>query len=106
MAILIISKREGFRRAGVEHSETPTIYADDRFTRQQVAALKAEPMLIVREVDAEEPAGIPAKPWDSMTVAELKAYAAAKQIDLGGASKKDDILAAIAVAEADAGDAQ
>ena len=57
MGILIASKRDGFRRAGVEHSSAPTLYADDRFTEEQLAALKAEPMLIVHEVD-DEPKGV------------------------------------------------
>lgn len=57
MGILITSKREGFRRAGVEHSSTPTLHADDRFTKEQLAALKAEPMLIVHCVN-DEPEGI------------------------------------------------
>lgn len=100
MAILIISKKEGFRRAGVEHSETPTVYSEDRFTPQQLAEIKAEPMLIVQEGIAE-PDGISAKPWDKMTVAELKAYAAEHKIDLGEATKRDDILAVIAAAEGD-----
>lgn len=37
-----------------------------------------------------------------MRVEELKAYAAEKGIDLGDASKKEDILAKIAAAEASA----
>ena len=40
----------------------------------------------------------PAKPDGDMTVDELKAYAAEHGIDLTGASKKDDILAAIQAA--------
>ena len=40
----------------------------------------------------------PAKPVGEMTVDELKAYAAEHGIDLTGASKKDDILAAIQAA--------
>ena len=35
------------------------------------------------------------KPVDMMTVAELRAYAEGKGIDLGTATKKEDILAAI-----------
>lgn len=100
MGILITSKRDGFRRAGVEHSSTPTLYADGHFTKEQLAALGAEPMLIIQPVGLE-PEGIPPKPWDNMTVAELKAYAAAKQIDLGGATRRDDIAMAIAAAEGD-----
>ena len=57
MGILIASKRDGFRRAGVEHSSTPTLYADDRFTDEQLAALEAEPMLVVHHVE-DEPEGV------------------------------------------------
>lgn len=41
----------------------------------------------------------PAKPVGEMTAEELKAYAAEHNIDLTGASKKDDILAAIQAAQ-------
>ena len=57
MGILIASKRDGFRRVGVEHSSTPTLYADDRFTDEQLAALEAEPMLVVHHVE-DEPEGV------------------------------------------------
>lgn len=101
MGILIASKRDGFRRAGVEHSSTPTLYTDEHFTKEQLAALKAEPMLIVQEVE-DEPEGVKEKTLDKMTVPELKAYAAEHQIDLGDATKREDILAAIATAEGEA----
>lgn len=45
--IRITSKQEGFRRAGMAHSIKPKEYADDKFSKEQLAALKAEPMLIV-----------------------------------------------------------
>lgn len=48
--IRIRSKREGFRRCGIAHSEKPTDYRDDKFTKQQLAQLKAEPMLFVDEL--------------------------------------------------------
>lgn len=35
------------------------------------------------------------KPLDKMSIAELKAYAEQNQIELGGATKKDEILAII-----------
>jgi hypothetical protein len=57
MGILIISKRDGFRRAGIEHPSTPTLHDDDRFTKEQLAALEAEPMLIVQYVE-DEPEGV------------------------------------------------
>lgn len=48
--IRITSKIDGFRRAGVAHPAAPTEYPDDKFNKEQLAALKAEPMLIVELV--------------------------------------------------------
>lgn len=45
--IRIISKKEGFRRCGISHSEEPKFYPDNRFTKPQLKQLQAEPMLIV-----------------------------------------------------------
>ena len=60
MGILITSKRAGFRRAGIEHPDTPTLYEDAKFTDEQLAALEAEPMLIVQRVDGN-PKGVKGK---------------------------------------------
>ena len=49
--IRITSKRDGFRRAGIAHPATPTDYANEVFTKQQLAQLKAEPMLVVEEIE-------------------------------------------------------
>ena len=57
--IRITSKVEGFRRAGIAHPASPTDYANDAFTKQQLAQLKAEPMLVVEELD-DKPADKPA----------------------------------------------
>lgn len=46
----IAAKRDGFRRAGMAHSKTPTDYPAGFFTADQLAALKAEPMLTVEEL--------------------------------------------------------
>lgn len=51
----------------------------------------------VEEVADDEPAE---KPLEKRTAAELKKYAADNSIDLGEATKKEDILAAIAAAAA------
>lgn len=48
--ITIISKRDGFRRAGIQHSSTATQYPDNHFSAAQLALLKAEPMLFVTDV--------------------------------------------------------
>lgn len=55
MPIRIVSKKEGFWRCGVQHSTTPTIYPDDRFTPEQLAQLQAEPMLVVDVLPEEKP---------------------------------------------------
>lgn len=54
--VRITSKLDGFRRAGVAHPATPTEYQDDAFSEEQLAALKAEPMLTV-ELVSEAPKG-------------------------------------------------
>lgn len=52
--IKITSKRHLFRRGGVAHPKGPVEYADDRFTKKDLAILQAEPMLTV-EVLKDEP---------------------------------------------------
>ena len=78
MGILIASKRDGFRRAGIEHSSTPTLYADDRFTPEQLDALEDEPMLIVHHVD-DEPEGVKAKAAEQSETPDLKTAKDAEQ---------------------------
>lgn len=48
--LLITSKIEGFRRCGVAHSVAPTEWNDDYFSDEQIARLKAEPMLTVEQL--------------------------------------------------------
>jgi hypothetical protein len=45
MKLSITSKREGFRRAGRAWSEAPTVVDSKDFTKAQLAAIDAEPML-------------------------------------------------------------
>jgi len=45
--ITIVSKKDGFRRCGIAHSQAPVEYADDRFTAEDILALQAEPTLVV-----------------------------------------------------------
>lgn len=49
--IEITARREGFRRCGVAHSATTKEWPVDAFTPEQLAVLKADPMLIVVERD-------------------------------------------------------
>lgn len=61
------------------------------------AAIEKKDLVVEDETDKETGS----KSLEDMTIAELKAYAAEKEIDLGVATRKDDILAAIKAAEAE-----
>ncbi len=52
--IRIIAKREGFRRCGVAHSETPTLHDVGAFTSDQLEALKGDGMLVVDVVEVDD----------------------------------------------------
>ncbi|GAB7078761.1 HI1506-related protein [Megalodesulfovibrio paquesii] len=54
MPIVIIAKKDGFRRCGVSHSGQPTTWPEDRFTPEELAILQAEPMLVVQVVPETE----------------------------------------------------
>lgn len=82
--IRITAKQDGFRRAGITHSATPTEYPADRFTAEQWAQLQAEPMLVVEirpEPESEqtlvvengESSGQPLPPFDGETLREAPA---------------------------------
>ena len=47
MPIRIVSKRNGFRRCGISHPDKSVIYPDNKFTKDELKRLQAEPMLIV-----------------------------------------------------------
>lgn len=55
--IRITAKKDGFRRGGVAHPAKATDYADDRFTKAELKALAAEPMLTVEVLDDEAKGG-------------------------------------------------
>lgn len=57
--IRVVSKRDGFRRAGLVHPDSPVFHKKADLTEAQIAALQAEPMLIVDEMD---PPGFKAAP--------------------------------------------
>lgn len=50
----IISKREGFRRCGVAHSENPVFHDLADFTETELKRLEADPMLVVDMVEVDE----------------------------------------------------
>lgn len=88
MGILIASKRDGFRRAGIEHSSTPTLYADDRFTPEQLEALEDEPMLIVHHVD-DEPEGVKVEAAEQPETPDPKTAKDAKKDKAAAAPKEE-----------------
>ena len=53
--IRITSKHDGFRRAGISHPAHPTDYPAEDITPEQLAALQADPMLVVQELDLPDP---------------------------------------------------
>ncbi|GAB4192566.1 MAG: hypothetical protein OHK0024_32750 [Thalassobaculales bacterium] len=62
----ITAKRAGFRRAGIAHPDHAVDHPVDALTPAQIAALRAEPVLVVHEIDiapaapAQEPPADPA----------------------------------------------
>ena len=50
MPIKIKSKSNNFRRCGMPHPDTWVVYPDDKFTKEDLAILKKEPMLQVEVV--------------------------------------------------------
>ena len=52
--IRIASKQAGFRRCGMPHPKEPVDYPDDKFSKDELKILKAEPMLIVDILPTEE----------------------------------------------------
>ncbi|EMK5110137.1 hypothetical protein V8X86_000831 [Escherichia coli] len=50
--LTITAKRDGFRRCGVAHSDTPVVWPAGSFTEEQIAILKSEPQLVVHEGSA------------------------------------------------------
>lgn len=46
----IRSTVEGFRRGGVAHPKEPTEHPLDRFSKEQLQAIKEEPNLLVEEI--------------------------------------------------------
>jgi hypothetical protein len=50
----ITSKKPNFRRAGLTHPATAVDHLVSDLTPAQIAALKAEPMLVVHEAEVDE----------------------------------------------------
>lgn len=52
-ALRVAAKTEGFRRAGRAWSLAPTDVVASQFTPEQLAALRAEPMLVVADIELD-----------------------------------------------------
>ncbi len=50
----ITSKVDGFRRAGLSHPAVAADHPAESLTDEQIEALKAEPMLVVEELDVPD----------------------------------------------------
>lgn len=80
--IRITSKRDGFRRCGAVHNKAAAEYDDDHWSKEELAALRAEPMLSVEEVDPS-----------LLTVAELTKALGEMLVKIPAGAKKADLLA-------------
>lgn len=58
----VTASTEGFRRAGRAWSKAPTEVPASEFTKAQIAALKAETMLMVADIEIEVAADGETKP--------------------------------------------
>lgn len=58
----ITAKVDGHRRAGIAHPDTAVDHPAGAFDEQQIAALNADPMLVVHEIDVADPAPEKAPP--------------------------------------------
>lgn len=88
MPVIITSKQDGFRRCGMAHPANAVEHADGTFTAEQLAALKAEPMLVVQEIP-----GASADPLATMTKDKLAALLTERGVAFDPKAKKDELLA-------------
>ncbi len=85
MGISIRAIKDGFRRCGIAHSKNETTYPDDRFSKEELKVLEAEPMLVVKSNLPD-----PEKAPKDMTVATLKEELG--EGNFPGDAKKDDLV--------------
>lgn len=88
MPVIITAKKDGFRRCGMAHSARPVEHKDGTFTEEQLASLKAEPMLVVQEL-----ADANADLLSAMTKDQLVALLTERGVDFDPKAKKDELLA-------------
>ena len=111
MPIIVKSKIEGYRRAGMAHSKAPVTHPDGTFSEAQIAQLKADPRITVTlepTADSPDSSSSDSGSMDSQRLAELVAHIA--QLDKedeslwteGGAPKTSAMPSGTNAAERDA----
>ncbi|WP_027714903.1 HI1506-related protein [Desulfuromonas sp. TF] len=94
--IRITAKKDGFRRCGIAHSKAPTDYPADKFTRDQLRGLKAEPMLTVEEIETEEKEKAPPRPNAAESIKLVVVAATLEDLDkLAEGEERKTVLEAI-----------
>lgn len=91
----ITAKRDGFRRAGLAHSEKTTTYPLSDFTKEQLKQLQNEPMLVVAIRNADDQQAGPSESGQKILVLTEQLGAANDQIkklitELDDERKKND----------------
>ena len=86
-AIRITAKKDGYRRCGVPHPAEATWHSMDAFDKDQLKILKAEPMLVVEEVEKNE------TPIEGKTVPELKELLGELNVTYPHNARKEDLAA-------------
>ena len=81
----ITSRRAGFRRCGAAHLAVATDHARTRWSAEEIEQLKAEPMLIVEEVDVAAPKAPkdPAEPPNAEVERQHRIRAVMRKLDRG-----------------------
>ena len=94
--IIITSKKDGFRRAGIAHPAQTTEYPDGFFSDEQLELLRQEPMLYVLEGDEGE-AELSDKPVPARELIQMIKDASLDELDkLAEGEARKSVLDAIA----------
>lgn len=103
MPVIITAKVSGFRRCGQDHPNCPVKYEDGTFTDEQLATLKAEPMLVVQELTEstnDQKSGGAKQALESMNKRCIVAYLTERGVSFNPEAERPELLA-LAVAERD-----
>lgn len=87
----IRSQRDGFRRCGRAWTRKGVEVEESAFTPEQWETLKADPMLLVEEV--EEELRMEGTDPESLTVANLTEALIASKVEIPKGAKKADLVA-------------